>query len=427
MIRIYEPTAYDPKNTAYWLDTVDLAPWGRMDGDVQADVAIMGGGFTGLNAARQLAVQGMRVVVVDSNHPGWGASARNGGFCCIGGGVLPDAMIRRRFGVAGLNDWNRAKSSAVAYVGDLLSTHDIDADRCQDGETLLAHNARNWRNIQREGGSVHSKNDLIGMGMAGPWKGGVTHAEGFGLNPAKYLAGLIALCREAGVQLFQDAHVTNLTRQGTAWHLGTDAGTLRAGKVIIATNGYSSDDLPDWMQSRYMPLSSNVLVTRKLTDAELQAAGWTMTQTAYDSRKMLHYFRLLPEGRFLFGMRGGLSAAPRARARISAKLRSDFVSLFPAWQNVDITHEWSGLLSFTGKLLPFVGPVPDQPGLYASFGYHGNGVAMASYCGDLLGRHIANDAPIPPVLSTQPARFPFGRHRRLGFVPAYFLTEVFDL
>lgn len=89
MTRIYEPAAYDPKNTAYWLDTVDLAPWGRMDGDVQADVAIMGGGFTGLNAARQLAVQGMRVVVVDSNHPGWGASARNGGFCCIGGACCP--------------------------------------------------------------------------------------------------------------------------------------------------------------------------------------------------------------------------------------------------------------------------------------------------------------------------------------------------
>ncbi|WP_347220921.1 NAD(P)/FAD-dependent oxidoreductase, partial [Mycolicibacterium poriferae] len=90
----------------------------------------------------------------------------------------------------------------------------------------------------------------------------------------------------------------------------------------------------------------------------------------------LHYFRKLPDGRFLFGMRGGRTATPRARAAIARKIRRDFHAMFPAWHGVEITHDWSGLVCLMANLPPFAGPVPGHPGLFAGLGYHGNGVAM---------------------------------------------------
>ena len=100
---------------------------------------------------------------------------------------------------------------------------------------------------------------------------------------------------------------------------------------------------------------------------------------AYHTRNLLHYFRLLPDQRFLFGMRGGLFATNRSRQMIKKEIRRNFGSTFPAWYNVYIEHEWYGLLCLNRSRIPYVGPIPNMPGAFAGFGYHGNGVAMASY------------------------------------------------
>ncbi len=427
MTRLYEAPAYEGPNPSYWMDTVDIAPWSQMDGDISADVVVVGGGFTGLNAARTLAAQGASVIVVDSRHPAWGASGRNGGFCCLGGGKLPDGAFRRQFGAEALETWKDTQKASVSYVSALLEQNSIDVDRCSGGETLLAHSARAWRAIQNEEGVLHDAADLAQQGLGGPWFGGVTQPIGFGLNPAKYMSGLNDLCRAQGITMFQDTHVSVMSRRDGRWRLQTDRGTISADQVIVATNGYSSEHLPEWLRARYLPISSNVIVTRPLTQAEREAAGWTSTQMCYDSRYMLHYFRMLPDGRFLFGMRGGLFATSHIQARIQRKIRKDFNRMFPAWRDVEITHDWYGLLSMTGKLLPFVGPVPEQPGLFAALGYHGNGVAMASYSGHLLAQQMLGVEKIPDVLCAEPSRFPLGRHRRYLLAPAYLAGEAFDL
>jgi glycine/D-amino acid oxidase-like deaminating enzyme len=205
---------------------------------------------------------------------------------------------------------------------------------------------------------------------------------------------------------------------------------VTAKQVVLATNGYSSEDLPDWLRARYLPVQSSIIVTRPLSDTDLAAQGWTSDQMAYDSRKLLHYFRLLPERRFLFGMRGGLRATPTAQRAISTKIRADFHRLFPAWQGVEITHEWSGLVCLMPGLTPFVGPVPGHDGLFAGMGYHGNGAAMGSYSGALLGAIVAGetpDGPWPEAMRRPPNRFPLGRYRRALLAPAYWAAEAFDL
>lgn len=440
MKRIYEPGAYDPQPGCYWTGTIPAPHIPPLDGDARADVAIIGGGFTGLNAALELARRGRDVIVLDAEHPGWGASGRNGGFCCLGGAKASDSALRRRFGTQGLADWKATEKAAIAHVDGLLSIYDIDADRHSQGETLLAHTPRAYRSLQGAAQDLaqaydttprlHAPDDLAQLGMGGPWHGGMTLPLGFALNPAKYHAGLAQAAQQAGVRLHGATPVTRIIQGTGCWHLQTPQGTVTAKQVVLATNGYSSEDLPDWLRARYLPVQSSVIVTRTMSDTELSAQGWTSDQMAYDSRSLLHYFRLLPERRFLFGMRGGLRATPAAQGAISAKIRADFHRLFPEWREVEITHEWSGLVCLMAGLTPFVGPVPGHDGMFAGLGFHGNGVAMGSYSGALLSALVAGDrpkGPYPAAMRQPPNRFPLGRHRRALLAPAYWAAEALDL
>ncbi|SMX26642.1 Gamma-glutamylputrescine oxidoreductase [Pelagimonas phthalicica] len=437
MKRIYEAEAYKPDSGSYWASTVDPEAWPSLDQDHSCDIAIIGGGFTGLNAALTLARSGRKVAVFDAMHPGWGASGRNGGFCCAGGALITPARMDKYFGDGAGADWLRAEAQAINHVSGLLADHTIDADTHSQGETCLAHSKRAWRAMQKQAAETPpnaeaqpqllTRQDLQAQGLNGPWLGGLTSPKGFALNPMKYLSGLSQVVKSAGAELFQNAPVSQITPHASGWHLTTGAHQVQAKQVIIATNGYSSDDLPDWLGARYLPVQSHVIVTRPLTETEQQEAGWWSDQMAYDSRNLLHYFRLMPDGRFLFGMRGGLRATAKSQQALSRKIRQDFNLMFPAWRKVEISHEWSGLVCLMGDLTPFVGQVPEAPNLYATLGFHGNGVAMGSYAGHLLAQHLIDGTALPATMAAPPGKFPLGRFRRNLLAPSYWLAETFDL
>ena len=330
------------------------------------------------------------------------------------------------------------EKAAIDTVADLLQTHSIDADTHSKGETLLAHSPRAWQKLQAEAQEIPAlygvtpqltgAGDLAAEGLAGPFHGALTVPLGFALNPRKYHAGLARAAQQAGATLHAHSPVTRLRPIAGRWQLDTAAGSVTADRVLLATNGYSSEDLPDWLAARYLPVQSSVIVTAPLTEAQLQAQGWTSRQMAYDTRQLLHYFRLLPDNRFLFGMRGGLTATPRAQAAISRRIRREFTAMFPAWRDVQITHEWAGLVCLMANLTPYAGPVPGHPGLFAGMGYHGNGVAMGSHVGRLMADMIRGaPPPLPAALRTPPARFPLGRLRRALLAPAYVTAALFDL
>ncbi|SDY59228.1 NAD(P)/FAD-dependent oxidoreductase [Citreimonas salinaria] len=440
MKRLYEPAAYGPQGNCWWAETVPNDPWPVLETNMRCEVAIIGGGFTGLSAALHLAQDGVDVALLEAEHPGWGASGRNGGFCCLGGAKAPRTLLLRRYGPEGLAEWRTAEVAAVELVDGLLRDHAIDVDRHSEGETLLAHTPKAWARMRADQDAARvdfgiaptliPRDGLRENGLGGPWHGAATMPIGFALNPRKYHAGLARAAQKAGALLFQDSAVTRLTRAEGGWRLDTAGGALRANRVLIATNGYTSDDLPDWIAGRTLPVQSSVIVTEPLGEDVLAAQGWTSSQMAYDTRHLLHYFRLMPDRRFLFGMRGGLRVTPRAQAVIARKIRADFARLFPAWQGVRITHEWAGLVCLMARLVPFAGAVPDHPGLFAGLGYHGNGVAMASYTGALMADVVQGRAPRRPwprAMQSIPPRFPLGRFRRASLWPAYAMGEAFDL
>ncbi|MAY86124.1 MAG: FAD-dependent oxidoreductase [Pseudooceanicola sp.] len=439
MKRIYPEYAYGagPRSPCWWDETADAPYWPMLKGEDTVDVGIIGGGFTGVSAALHLARAGLSVAVIEANDPGWGASGRNGGFCCVGGSMVKDRALAARYGHETAAAYWQAEIDAVHLAESLINTLGIDCDRHSKGETQLAHRPRDMTRLRAKaeamaGGTgpqpvLTEAADLESLGISGPFYGALTNPVGFGLNPRKYLFGLAKAAEEAGARFYRQSPVRRAVRSGNAWLLHSTRGSVRCAQVIVATNGYSSEAMPTWLAGRYMPAQSNVLVTRPLTQSELDSAGWTSDQVCYDTRGLLHYFRLMPDRRFLFGMRGGLMSSAEAEKRARARTRADFERMFPAWKNVESPNMWSGMVCLARNLTPFAGPVPDQPGMFAGLAYHGNGVAMGTYTGKLLAGLVQDRDEVPQVMATRMEKFPLGPIRRLLMPPFYIARALADM
>ncbi|MEY8881422.1 NAD(P)/FAD-dependent oxidoreductase [Donghicola sp. XS_ASV15] len=432
MSRVFEDYAYTDavRNGCYWDTSVKQRSWPVLRGTHQADVVILGAGFVGLNAAIELAQGGASVVVLEAEWPGWGASGRNGGFCCMGGAKAEDSTISQHYGETALQEWDAAQVAAIDLVGRRIADLALDVERHSDGEIILAHSARSMARLAKAHQNVLGPEELCSRGIrASGIHGGVHTPVGFGLNPRRYAEGLAAHAETLGVSIYGQSPVTQLKRSGLNWRAAANDGWVEADKVLIASNGYSRDNLPDWLAGRYLPAQSSVMVTRPLTRAEQEAQGWTSDLMAYDTRTLLHYFRRLPDDRFLFGMRGGLTSSPRAEEAVQRRMRQHFDRMFPAWKHVEATHMWSGLVCLMPSLVPFVGALPDTTGLYAAMGWHGNGVAMGSYAGAVIGKQMAGQPfeGLPDFVQYPPRQFPLSKHRRTLLRLAYLGYAVKDL
>lgn len=433
MKRIFPAHTYGsgPRAGCWWDETCEIPPAPVLQGELQADVAIIGAGFTGICAALHLAEAGADVVVLEAETVGWGASGRNGGFCCLGGGIAGDAALDKAFGRSERLAYRAAEKAAIVGVEALLDRLGATADRHSAGETQLAHRPGEMADLVRRQGAIaanygvdaalHTREDLIRMGLPDGFHGGLTVPLGFGLNPRKYLAALHRAALAAGARVYEKSPAESLEKTARGFRIITGEGRLEAAQVLVATNGYSSEDLTRALRNRFMPAQSSVLVTRPLTSAEKESQNWTSGQMCYDTRHLLHYFRLMPDGRFLFGMRGGLLGGATAEARSRRRLLRDFRAMFPAWRHVDVTNSWSGLVALARRGLPFVGACAGQPGLFASLCYHGNGVAMGSYCGELAAQLILGKRPAlyPKPMQVPLRPFPLGPARRLLMPPIY--------
>lgn len=436
MRRLYEPAAYDERaiRARFWPTTLDApAPvYPELTDALRCDFVIIGGGYTGVSAALTLIEEGADVVLLDAATPGWGASGRNGGLVSTGSAGIDDADVIRKAGAEDAQVFFNAERAAVDLVEASLETFGIDVDRHSDGYSVLAHNAAAVPKLQAYGAAYQKryglaaaftpKEALAAEGMSSPALHAAAHFPiGFALNPMKFILGLTRAAATRGVRLHSNTPVTRITSEAGRFLLRTPKGRVDAKKLLIATNGYSSDDLPAALAGRYLPVQSNILVTRPLSDAEIAAQGWSSAQMAYDTPRLLHYFRLMPDRRFLFGLRGSVRATDARFMRARTRTRTAFERMFPAWRSVEAPFFWSGLICMTRALTPFAGPLPGAEGQFAALGYHGGGVAMAPYAGALMADLALGRArrPHPELMKRPLRRFELGRWRRSALPPVF--------
>jgi len=442
MKRIYEPMAYgdQPIKNCYWRgfmpDNGRLYP--TVPDEISCDFAIVGAGYTGLSAALRLAKHGADVVVIDANTPGWGASGRNGGLVSVGGSKLSDKQISAEFGHEDAQAYFATERAAVEFVEGIIAALSLEVDRHSQGYTFAAHSKKSISSVKSYGAQYKSrygldcefldKSAMIEQGMCSEeFHGAVNLPIGFALNPMKFILGLADAASSAGIRIFANSAVESIECKN-GYSLRTASGIVRTKKLLMATNGYSSDDVPNGFASRFMPVQSNIIVTRPLTDDELKAQGWWSEQMVVDSRNLLHYFRLLPDKRMLFGLRGSVKASGQNMAKTEQIARADFNRLFPKWLSVETSYFWSGLICMSRDLVPFAGPIKGMDGAYAAMAYHGNGVSMAPYCGALmadmaLGKQGMLNAQL---MQKQMRKFELGPLRRNLLPPAFAWYKLLD-
>lgn len=436
--RLYHADAYDVGVPAgsYWEWVVPAPPPDPcLEEDMTADVVIVGGGYTGLSAALHLARDfGRAPVVIDAAQVGWAASGRNAGFNCMGGGKISDVAYEQRWGTDDLARYYGAQVRATQVVAEIIDREGIDVDAQPRGEWLMAHRRKDFDGFAQDAAfllrvagvksEILTQDALRERGVNGAgFHGAMVSDVGFCLNPRKYVFGLADAVRRAGGRIFGNTTAEHMAQLPDGrYEIRTARGRIVARNLILAGNGYNSDNLPDWLGGRYTPVVSHIMVTEPMGDNVLADQGWRVHQMSCDTRKMLHYFRLLPDGRMLFGMRGTPNLGPRDTRRMPAAVRADFDDMFPAWRGVRTAFHWSGLICVARNLVPFVGPIEDWNGAFTAMAYHGNGVSMASYCGKVMAGMVAGkpyDDPVSDGMKAEPRRYPLARWRRMGLPAAF--------
>jgi len=402
---------------------VDLGPVG----DETCDVAIVGGGYTGLSCALHLARDfNIDVRLVEAGPLAWGASGRNGGFCTYPPSGRSLGELIAHYGEAETKRFIASQVEAVDLVRALARDENIDLQPQGDGTMHVAHHPACVADLETE-------RDLLNGVFGVPARllpraefaetqydsteqfGALHNPVGFGLQPLRFARGLAAAAARAGAKLHGSSRVI---RHGKSdgWHrLTTPSGTIRARRLVIATNGFTRDEVEPRIARNLMPVISNIVVTRPLTAAELAAQNWRTGRPCANTRRLLFYYRMLPGNRFLFGARGDLTGRSEDAAKMRRWMARRLGEVFPGWRHVDIAHSWRGFVCMAARLTPSIGRMKEDESVYFALAYHGDGVSAAPWAGRLLAQLIggkAELADIPAPMRGAPLPIPFPALRR---------------
>ncbi|NTF57187.1 FAD-binding oxidoreductase [Agrobacterium rhizogenes] len=409
-----------PDINSLWQETaVDRPVFGTLSGDHRYDVAIIGGGYTGLSTARYLARRGLSSVVLEANRIGWGASGRNGGVVS-GKFRLAFSEIAGRFGIETARRMHDLGIEAIEHVGELVEDYGIaSASYRTAGSLRCAHNAVslealktevNW--LQQALGdnacSILSPGDMERETGSRDFTGGMLNTHGGVIHPLNFVFGIAAGLKAAGIHIFENTPVTGLRRESSGVCLETPHGTITAGQAVIATNSYSDlTRATAAVRKAIIPFRSAMIATEPLSGkagGALLANGRSYTET----RRMMRWFRKAGD-RLLYGGRGAFGKTDSESA--FAALHKAMVRQFPELSDAAVTHRWSGLVAMTMDSIPHVGRL-DERVVYA-VGYNGTGVALASSMGKHVAAIIAGESPDLGLLTSE----------RLKPVPFYPIRE----
>lgn len=372
------------KTTPYWWEDAPVQPLPETLLEKQVDVAIVGAGYAGLSAALSLARAGRSVAVFDRQHPGEGASSRNGGITS-GNIRLDHATLVRKFGQDRAMAIEAEGKLARQHLYDLLAAEGIDCDFQAVGRFSGALGAQDYEHLARGAEQLHrtlgiesfavpqsEQRDYIGSDF---FRGGSVRMDIGGLQPAKFIAELLRVAQEAGVVIHSGTPVEKVAQEAGRYVVTTARGKVNAGKVMICTNGYA-DGMDTWLRRRIVPVRSRIIATEELP-ADLMAELMPKRMMMSDTRTLGFYFRPSPDGkRILIGGRDGTSLEDPSKP--VAYLRENLLSIFPELEQIRITHTWFGLVAMQRDMIP---RIFERKGMIYATGFCGSGVVWAPWIG----------------------------------------------
>ncbi len=444
----FQESAYDPRYDplvsatgqgqayapTYWVATAGPAPEddGPVRHDFDADVVVIGSGFTGLVTALNLAREhGVKAVVLEANRVAWGCTSRNGGQGQNASGRLYRSQWIKRWGMDVAKRLDAEIYEGFEYWKSLVET--IDCDAQPGGHLYTAHRAKKMAFLENEcrvmkdvfgyGTRMLSRQELHEKYIADQEAVGALHEpEGIGVHPVKLAFGYIRQARALGVKIHPASPVLGWETIAGVHHLRTPGGVVRARRVAVATGGYTPQGLHASLSNKIMPILSNSLVTRVLTPAERAEAGLKSTTFVTDTRTLRFYYRLLPDGSMQIGSRSALSGADAQNNNHLELLKEGLYRKFPSLRGIPVAYSWWGWVDVSHDMMPRITqPDPKQQIFYA-FGYGGNGVSFSANAGRRLAQRVVGKEgghwDLPIYNSPLPGHM-FAPFRRLGQAMLY--------
>ena len=418
--------------TGWWLQEAGpVEPLPPLDGAVEADVVIVGGGYLGMWSAWWLTEHepGVRVAILDAELAGHGPSGRNGGFVTALWDDLPE--LRQRYGDAAALDVARASSAAVHDVGAWCTAQGVDAWYRPGGHVQVASSPAQddgWAEPVEACRELGVGEEFVALDVAAVrsrcaspvFRGGALMRDGATVQPARLGLGLRAKLLERGVAIYERSAVRRLDARPGGAVANTERGTVRARSAIVAVNAAAAGWAP--LKRRLTVASSHIVLTEPVPDV-LERIGWTGGECISDARTFLHYFRTTNDGRILFGWAGGhvgFGGRTHGRMEVDAvaveRTRADLVRAFPDLAGREITHAWGGPIDVSPTHLPAFGTQPGG-GAHYGFGFTGNGVGPTHMGGRILAA-LALDRRDPEtrlaLVDPEPVRVPPEPFRFVG-------------
>lgn len=397
--------AADFKTKPYWWEAAEPIAGPPAELPAATDVAIVGGGYTGLSCALELSRRGISALVLDADAIGYNASSRNGGIV-VGGLKLAVSGLERTLGSERAAAIVAEGIGTLRFLEDLIRREGIDCHFQRNGRLFCAYTPKQYAMYAEHadefarltGAPAYAvpherQREEIGSDH---YRGGLVVEAAAGLHPALYVRGLAEAARRAGAQLVDRTRVDGIERSGTGWRVRTARGEIAARQVMIATNGYTGPATP-WLRRRLIPVGSYMIATEELP-AELTRRLVPKNRVLADTRRVLSYFRLSPDGRrVLWGGRVGTGTID---TRTSAeRLYAVMITVWPELAQYRVTHSWMGNVAFTFDFLPHLGL---HDGMHYALGCQGGGVAMQTWLGTQAALKIAGASNRPSAFDGLP-------------------------
>ncbi len=386
----------------FWPTTVDspaVAASPNLSHSV--DIAVVGGGYCGLSAARTLAKRGVSVAVLEAETFGWGASSRNGGMV-LTGMKLPVPALIKRYGRDTVRKMYAASLESIDCVEQIVREENIDCNFSRCGHLEVACKQVHFDGYEESSALIKRefnhelriipKNELRAEIGSDIYFGGMVDETSAGLNPARYVAGLAQAAQRAGACLHDHTPVEKVepasANGARKFRLQTTRGAITAREVILASGAYATEATPA-LRKKIIPIGSYIIATEVLP-VELARELSPRNRMIYDSKHFLYYYRLTPDNRMLFGGRAAFFPETENTVRQSAEiLRRGMIRVYPQLRGAKVEFVWGGTLDFTLDVMPHAGKID---GMYFAVGFAGHGVAAATWFGAKLAAQICGDS-----------------------------------